>query len=84
MSDTALIIIFSIVLVHVGVNIKLLASMCNGDGFALSPLAMKDSFDLTWFGTIVLFTLSLILFTGVYLICFIYFLFKGKFPEEFE
>lgn len=62
----------------------MLVDMCRGDGFTLSPVAIKEYLELTWFGAIVMFTLSLILFIWVYLICFIYFLFKGNWPEEFE
>ena len=69
---------------HLIMSGAMLCLMCRGDGFALSPVALKEFNELTWFGAIVLFTICLLLFTWVYLICFIYFLFKGKWPEEFE
>lgn len=65
-------------------SVAMLVQMCRGDGFTLSPVAIKDYLELTWFGAVVMFTISLILFIWVYVICFIHFLFKGKWPEEFE
>ncbi len=79
-----LIIIICYVVLNISISISILYEMLNGDGFALSPKAIKELSDLTWLGAIAIFSYMFIFATFMYFICFMYFLFKGSWPEEFE
>ena len=46
---------------HLFASGAMLVEMCKGCGFALSPVAIKEFHELTWFGTIITFILALII-----------------------
>ena len=78
------IILICLAMVQLVGSITMIGSGIKGDGFALSPCAIRDFHDVTWFGTIVLFIIDLIFFPYVYLVALLYLAFKGHWPEWFE
>ena len=73
-------IIICVCAFHIVINIEAFLDISHGEGLALLPSTIKEQFSFTWVGTILLFIILLILLPWVYLVGFIYLVFKGHWP----
>ena len=73
-----------LMLVHVGMLAITIEDSRENGAFNLSPKAIRAAFNISWFSTIIIFALLLVINLYSYICAIIYFIFKRDWPSWFK